>query len=150
MFKALQLCPEAEVVRGRMDVYVEVSRQVRAMMDALTPVVEPLSLDEAFLDLSGTERLHGFPPAVMLARLQKRPSGVDRTCATHLSKIVTMRLEAGDVDGAARMYENPAIREVVHAGIGELAWLRQHTEALVKAGRLEEGLNPQRQAIHPL
>jgi len=72
MFKALQLCPEAIVVRGRMTRYVEVSRQVRALMDELTPVVEPLSLDEAFMDLTGTARLHGHPPAVMLARLAKR------------------------------------------------------------------------------
>ena len=72
MFKALQLCPEAVVVRGRMEVYVEVSRQVRALMEELTPSIEPLSLDEAFLDMTGTARLHGAPPAVMLARLTKR------------------------------------------------------------------------------
>jgi DNA polymerase IV len=72
MFQALRLCPEAVVVKGRMDRYVEVSRQIRAMMDELTPVVEPLSLDEAFLDLAGTARLHHAPPAVMLARLARR------------------------------------------------------------------------------
>ena len=72
MFKALALCPEAVVVKGRMEVYAAVSREVRAMMDELTPVVEPLSLDEAFLDLGGTARLHGAPPAVMLARLLRR------------------------------------------------------------------------------
>ena len=72
MFQALKLCPEAVIVRGRMERYVEVSKQVRALMDELTPTVEPLSLDEAFMDLSGTEKLHGAPPAVMLARLTKR------------------------------------------------------------------------------
>lgn len=72
MFQALKLCPEAVVVRGRMSRYVEVSKQIRSMMDELSPVVEPLSLDEAFMDLSGTARLHGAPPAVMLARLTKR------------------------------------------------------------------------------
>lgn len=72
MFQALKLCPEAVVVRGRMARYVEVSRQIREMMNELTPIVEPLSLDEAFLDLTGTERLHGVPPSVMLARLAKR------------------------------------------------------------------------------
>ena len=72
MFKALKLCPDAIVVRGRMDVYAAVSRQIRAMMEELTPAVEPLSLDEAFLDLTGTARLHGAPPAVMLARLVLR------------------------------------------------------------------------------
>ena len=72
MFKALELCPEAVVLKGRMSLYVEVSKQVRALMEELTPAIEPLSLDEAFLDLTGTERLHGAPPAVMLARLTRR------------------------------------------------------------------------------
>jgi len=69
MFTALKLCPDAVVIKPRGDRYAEVSRQIRAKMDALTPAVEPLSLDEAFLDLTGTERLHGAPPAVLLARL---------------------------------------------------------------------------------
>ncbi|MDQ2066386.1 DNA polymerase IV [Xinfangfangia sp. CPCC 101601] len=72
MFQALRLCPEAKVVKPRMSVYVEVSRQIRTMMEALTPSIEPLSLDEAFLDLTGTARLHGAAPAVLLARLVKR------------------------------------------------------------------------------
>lgn len=72
MFQALKLCPEAVVVKGRMSAYVDVSRRIRSMMDDLTPVVEPLSLDEAFLDLGGTARLHHAPPAVMLAGLVRR------------------------------------------------------------------------------
>lgn len=72
MFQALKLCPEAVVLRPRMGLYVEVSRQVRAMMEELTPAIEPLSLDEAFLDLSGTARLHHAPPAVLMARLVRR------------------------------------------------------------------------------
>ena len=72
MFQALKLCPEAVIIKPRMDVYVEVSRQIRAMMEDLTPAIQPLSLDEAFMDLGGTARLHGAPPAVMLARLTKR------------------------------------------------------------------------------
>lgn len=72
MFQAMKLCPDAVVIKPRMSVYAEASRAIRAMMDELTPAIEPLSLDEAFLDLSGTEKLHGHPPAVMLARLVKR------------------------------------------------------------------------------
>jgi DNA polymerase-4 len=72
MFQALKLCPEAVVVKPRMARYVEVSRAIRAMLLELTPLIEPLSLDEAFLDLSGTERLHRAPPATLLARLQAR------------------------------------------------------------------------------
>ncbi|MEM6421901.1 MAG: DNA polymerase IV, partial [Pseudomonadota bacterium] len=69
MFQALKRCPDAVVLKPRMALYVEVSRLIRARMDALTPLVEPLSLDEAFLDLSGTERLMGAPPALSLVRL---------------------------------------------------------------------------------
>ncbi|NOX40475.1 MAG: DNA polymerase IV [Alphaproteobacteria bacterium] len=72
MFQALKLCPEAVVVRPRMAAYAEVSRAIRQMMGELTPAIEPLSLDEAFLDMSGTERLHGAPPALMMAGLVER------------------------------------------------------------------------------
>ncbi len=72
MFQALKLCPDAVVIKPRMAAYVEASRAIRAMMEEMTPSIEPLSLDEAFLDLTGTERLHGHPPAVMLARLIRR------------------------------------------------------------------------------
>ncbi|TIP24288.1 MAG: DNA polymerase IV [Mesorhizobium sp.] len=68
MFKALEACPEAVVIAPDMEKYGRVGREVRAMMQALTPLVEPISIDEAFLDLAGTERLHGLPPAVVLAR----------------------------------------------------------------------------------
>ena len=68
MFEALRLCPHAKVVRPNMQKYAEAGREVRAMMQALTPLVEPLSIDEAFLDLSGTARLHAMPPAKVLAR----------------------------------------------------------------------------------
>ncbi len=71
MFKALQLCPHARVVRPNMEKYAKTGREVRRMMLALTPQVEPLSIDEAFLDLSGTERLHGFSPAKVLARFAR-------------------------------------------------------------------------------
>ncbi|WP_299677809.1 DNA polymerase IV [uncultured Roseobacter sp.] len=72
MFQALKLCPEAVIIKPRMQAYVEASCAIRAIMEELTPDIEPLSLDEAFMDLSGTQRLHGHPPATMLARLVKR------------------------------------------------------------------------------
>ena len=68
MFKALALCPSAIVIRPDMAKYVRVGREVRLAMQALTPLVEPLSIDEAFLDLTGTERLHGMSAAKVLAR----------------------------------------------------------------------------------
>ena len=71
MFKALEACPEAVVIPPDMEKYVRVGREVRAMMQALTPLVEPISIDEAFLDLAGTERLHGKPPALVLAEFAR-------------------------------------------------------------------------------
>jgi DNA polymerase-4 len=68
MFQALRLCPHAKVIRPNIEKYAKVGHEVRQMMLALTPAVEPLSIDEAFLDLSGTSRLHGMSPAKALAR----------------------------------------------------------------------------------
>jgi DNA polymerase-4 len=68
MFKALKACPDAVVIKPDFAKYTAASRQVRALMSGLTPLVQPLSIDEAVLDLAGTEALHGAAPAVVLAR----------------------------------------------------------------------------------
>jgi DNA polymerase-4 len=68
MFEALRRCPDAVVIRPQMAKYVKAGREVRRAMFALTPLVEPLSIDEAFLDLTGTQRLHGMSAAKALAR----------------------------------------------------------------------------------
>ncbi len=72
MFKALSLCPDAIVIKPDMAKYSAVGRSVREMMLEVTPLVEPISIDEAFLDLTGTHRLHGMSPALTLARLMAR------------------------------------------------------------------------------
>ncbi len=72
MFKALKACPDAVVIRPDMEKYRRVGHQVRDLMQSVTPMVEPLSIDEAFLDLSGTRRLHHGIPAQTLVKLAKR------------------------------------------------------------------------------
>jgi DNA polymerase IV len=72
MFKALEACPQAVVIKPDMEKYARVGREVRRMMQDLTPLVQPLSIDEAFLDLAGTERLHHDPPARTLAKFARR------------------------------------------------------------------------------
>ena len=72
MFQARRLCPDAVIVKPNMAKYAVVAREVRSLMRALTPLVEPLSLDEAYLDLAGTERLHGCSPARTMAGLAQR------------------------------------------------------------------------------
>ena len=70
MFKARRLCPDAVIISPDLARYRVESRRIFEKMRRLTPLVQPLSLDEAWIDLSGTERLHGAPPAVTLAKLQ--------------------------------------------------------------------------------
>lgn len=71
MFKARKLCPEAAVIPPNMKKYARVGREVRQLMLETTPLVEPLSIDEAFLDLSGTEKLHGGSAAQTLVRFAR-------------------------------------------------------------------------------
>src|SRR3974390_3144637 len=96
MFEALRLCPHARVVRPNMEKYARVGREVRQMMLSLTPLVEPLSIDEAFLDLTGTARLHGLSPAKVLARfaleVEKKLSitvSIGLSCNKFLAKIAS-------------------------------------------------------------
>jgi DNA polymerase-4 len=96
MFQALKACPDAVVVKPNMRKYAEAGRRIRDMMLTLTPLVEPLSIDEAFLDLSGTARVHGLEPARALARLQndiRREVGVTvsvgLSCNKFLAKIAS-------------------------------------------------------------
>jgi DNA polymerase IV len=72
MFRALKLCPQAVVIKPDFSKYTAASRQIKAMFEALTPLVQPLSLDEAWLDLSGTQRLNRGSAAATLAKLQAR------------------------------------------------------------------------------
>ncbi|MDJ1464853.1 DNA polymerase IV [Nitratireductor sp. GZWM139] len=99
MFKALEACPEAVVVKPDMEKYSRVGRQVRSMMEALTPMVEPLSIDEAFLDLAGTEKLHGAPAALVLARFARQvEEEVGITVSVGLSYCKFLAKVASDLD----------------------------------------------------
>ena len=96
MFEAKRLCPHATVVPPDMEKYAAVGREVRALMGDLTPLVEPVSIDEAFMDLSGTERLHGVPPAKTLAGFQQRVErelgitvSIGLSCNKFLAKIAS-------------------------------------------------------------
>ena len=99
MFQALKLCPQAVVVKPRFAAYIEASRAIRSMMEDLTPAIEPLSLDEAFLDLTGTARLHGAPAAVMLVRLLHRiETELNLTASIGLSHNKYLAKIASDLD----------------------------------------------------
>src|SRR3954468_4040711 len=72
MFQAKKLCPQAVILKPRHSHYSQVARQIRGFIQDLTPLVEPLSLDEAYLDSSGTERIHHRSPARTMAALALR------------------------------------------------------------------------------
>ncbi|MEL7231558.1 MAG: DNA polymerase IV, partial [Pseudomonadota bacterium] len=71
MFKALKLCPEAVVVRPNREAYSTASRQIREKLQGLTPLVQMISIDEGYLDLTGTERVNGAAPAAALTRIAR-------------------------------------------------------------------------------
>jgi DNA polymerase IV len=99
MFKALKACPDAVVIKPDIDKYRRVGREVRALMLELTPLVEPVSIDEAFLDLSGTERLHHASPAATLARFAKRAEDeIGTTVSVGLSHNKFLAKLASDLD----------------------------------------------------
>ncbi|MCY3673844.1 MAG: DNA polymerase IV [Paracoccaceae bacterium] len=86
MYQAMQLCPEAVVVRPRMGVYSAVSKEIVKLMKELTPRVETISVDEAFLDFSGTTLLHKTSPAQLVVKLVNRiERQVGITCSVGLS-----------------------------------------------------------------
>ncbi|MBV9859427.1 MAG: DNA polymerase IV [Alphaproteobacteria bacterium] len=96
MFKAMEACPHAVVIRPDMTKYREVGRAVRSEMRQLTPLVEPLSIDEAFLDLSASPVLHGATPAQLLAALARRVEttfgvtvSIGLSCNKFLAKIAS-------------------------------------------------------------
>ena len=98
MFKALAACPDAVVIAPNMAKYVAASREIRALMADMTPLVQPLSIDEAVLDLTGTAAMHGASPAAMLARFARKVErevgvtiSVGLACNRMLSKIAAGR-----------------------------------------------------------
>ena len=148
MFKALELCPGATVVKPDMAKYAAVGRQIRALMLELTPLVEPLSIDETFLDLSGTERLHHASPALSLARLARRiETEIGVTVSVGLSYCKFLAKIASDLDkprgfaiigrAEAQAFLRPRPVSLIW-GIGKAAQERLSREGLTLIGDLQD------------
>jgi len=133
MFEAKRLCPQATVIRPNMEKYADVSRQVRALMLELTPQVEPISIDEAFIDLAGTARLHGMSAAKVLARFAARvESEIGITVSIGLAANKFLAKIASDLDkprgfavlgsdAATGFLADQPVRTAGHEGTGEVA-----------------------------
>lgn len=99
MFQANKLCPDATVIHPDMEKYGRIGRTIRELMLEKTPLVEPLSIDEAFLDLSGTKMLHGAVPAETLVRLVKHiEDEIGITASIGLSYNKFLAKTASDLD----------------------------------------------------
>jgi len=147
MFEARRLCPHATVVRPDMAKYARVGREVRELMFKLTPLVEPVSIDEAFMDLSGTARLHGMPPAKALAGFAV---GVERalgiTVSIGLSSNKFLAKIASDLDkprgfavlggGEAAAFLAPKPVALIF-GVGRIAQQRLARDGLRTIGDLQ-------------
>ena len=122
MFKARALCPHATVISPNMQKYVAVGREVRSLMFELTPQVEPLSIDEAFMDLTGTQRLHGMTPARSLARFAKRVEAeIGITVSIGLSANKFLAKIASDLDkprGFAVLGKDEAVAFLAQKPVG--------------------------------
>ncbi len=147
MFKALKACPDAVVIGPDMKKYDNVGREIRSMMQSLTPSVEPLSIDEAFLDLSGTQRLHGAPPATVLAGFAKRiEREVGITVSVGLSHNKFLAKVASDLDkprgfsiiGKAETLEFLARQRVsVIWGVGKVMQQKLARDGITTIGQLQ-------------
>jgi DNA polymerase-4 len=99
MFEARRLCPHATIIPPDMTKYARVAREVRSLMTDLTPLVEPVSIDEAFMDLSGTARVHGMSPAKSLARFARNvENAIGITVSVGLSANKFLAKIASDLD----------------------------------------------------
>ncbi len=147
MFKALKACPDAVVIKPDFAKYVAASRQIRALMGELTPLVQPLSIDEAVLDLSGTRALHGASPAVVLARFAntvEARAGVTVSIGLAANRLMAKIAAGRDkprgftaIDGqqAAAMLAPEPVRLL--PGIGPALARKLETLGIVRLGQLQ-------------
>ncbi len=148
MFKARELCPDAVIIKPDMAKYVDVSRQIRRHMDALTPLVEPISIDEAFLDLTGTQTLHKAPPALVLARFVRTiEQNIGVTISVGLSHNKFLAKVASDLDkprgfaivGAAETLEFLAPKPIsLIFGVGKVFTETLRKDGYVTIGQLQQ------------
>jgi DNA polymerase-4 len=148
-WQALKKCPDAVVLRPRMSHYAAIGQAIREKMLSLTPLVQPLSIDEAFLDLAGTQKLHRASPAEMLLRLQQEiRSDIGITVSVGLAANKSMAKMASDADkpegffvigsGEAEDWLAPQPVSVLY-GIGKAALARLNSVGIATCGDLARG-----------
>jgi DNA polymerase IV len=158
MFKALKACPDAVVIKPDFAKYTAASRQVRALLNELTPLVQPLSIDEAVLDLSGTEALHAAAPAAVLARFAlavEKQVGITVSIGLAANRLMA-KIAAGrgkprgftviDAEEAAALLAPESVRLL--PGVGAALARKLETIGITRLGQLQA--LPEREAIRKL
>src|SRR3954464_13023462 len=139
MFKALKACPHATVLKPDMAKYVKVGREVGARIFECPPRVEPLSIDEAFMDLTGTDRLHGTSPAQSLARFARRvEANIGITVSIGLSANKFLAKIASDLEkprGFAVLGQEQAVAFLATRPVGFIWGVGKVTQARRSADR---------------
>jgi DNA polymerase-4 len=146
MFEANKRCPNAVVIPPNMDKYRDVGLKIRSMMREMTPLVEPISIDEAFLDLTGTEKLHGGSAAKTLINLVQRiEEEVGVTASVGLSYNKFLAKVASDLDkprgfsivGEAEALDFLAVQPVkLLWGVGKALQKKLHSDGIESIGDL--------------
>ncbi len=119
-FMARKLCPNAVFIKPDMKLYSENARKIRAIFEEVTPSVEAVSIDEAYLDLSGTQKLHGLNPAQLLAKIANRiEDEIGITISIGLSENKFLAKTASDMDKPRGFYI------ISKAEVPKLLWNRE-------------------------
>ena len=147
MFKALKACPDAIVIRPDFAKYTAASKHVRRLMNSLTPLVQPLSIDEAVLDLAGTEALHGAPPAAVLARFAnavEHEVGVTVSIGLAANRLMAKIAAGRDKPRGLTVIDSEEAPELLAPepvrllpGIGAAAAKRLETKGITTLGQLQ-------------
>jgi DNA polymerase-4 len=98
IFRAKQLCKDIVIRRGRMSRYVDLSREVMKVLHRYSPLVQQISIDEAYIDLTGTEKLFGGPPAAVRGIKKEIRDATELTCSVGLSTSKLIAKVASDMN----------------------------------------------------
>ena len=147
MFQAKKLCPDAVIISGNMKKYTTVSKQIRVIFDKMSPSIEPLSIDEAFIDLSGTEKLHGTYPAKTIAKaveLIENDIGITVSVGLSYNKFLAKLASDFDKPRGFSIIGRTQAKDILARlpiskiwGVGKVMQKKMHHEGISKIGQLQ-------------
>ncbi len=98
MYQAKQKCPQGIFLQPRMDRYKYISKEIMRILETFSPLVEPVSIDEAYMDISGCTKLHGDPMEIAFSIKKKIKAAVDLNCSIGIAPNKILAKIASDMD----------------------------------------------------